>query len=166
MGFHIDMLSVKGLLILVVAMFLGNKAERVGRKIHIMILYSTQGNFCNVSDVKTIGPIWEEHVNMKFETDASWPFHLTLGSADRLSIYTYILIYIYIYMYIYIHIYMYICIYTCIYIHVYICIYVPIHMYTYIYIYIYIVNFDTLADIIYVEYTQLSLFYIHYPIVD
>jgi hypothetical protein len=86
MVFHIDILSrARRFLLLVCVLCLGKKvfmAQRIGRQIHIMILYSTQGNFGNVSDVKTIGPIWEEQVNMKFETNPSWPFHLTLEYWD------------------------------------------------------------------------------------
>jgi hypothetical protein len=50
--------------------------------IHIMVLFSTQGSYANVSDYRTVFPRWQQYVNDKYITDKSWPFNISLEHTD------------------------------------------------------------------------------------
>jgi hypothetical protein len=58
--------------------------------LHIMIIYSTQGNWANISDYPTLVPHWENHLRNKLKTDLDWPFSVVLESWDVKSNFTYI----------------------------------------------------------------------------
>lgn len=50
--------------------------------IHIMLLFSTQGSYANVSDYRTVFPHWQQYVNDKYNNDVTWPFHISLEHTD------------------------------------------------------------------------------------
>jgi hypothetical protein len=50
--------------------------------IHIMVLFSTQGSYANVSDYRTVFPHWQQYVNDKYDNDVTWPFNISLEHTD------------------------------------------------------------------------------------
>jgi len=55
------------------------------QNLHVLILYSLEGNYANYTDLRFIAPYWQQHVITKVEEYSPmklWPFNLTLEYFD------------------------------------------------------------------------------------